>query len=57
MSPGSSARESTGPLKVYSISPDAKKTLRRELPLLGVDHFTVYGDLDHLAEYLKSSYA
>jgi hypothetical protein len=54
MSPGSSARESTGPLKVYTISPDAKRTLRRELPLLGVDDFTVYGDLDHLVEYLKS---
>jgi hypothetical protein len=54
---GTLTKHENGSLKVYSISPDAKKRLGRELPLLGVDHFTVYGDLDHLAEYLKSSYA
>jgi hypothetical protein len=54
---GTLTKHENGSLKVYTISPDAKKTLRRELPLLGLDDFTVYGDLDRLAEYLKKSYA
>lgn len=46
-----------GSLKVYRIPSASKDTLHGELTLLGVDQFTIFGDLDHLAEYLKSCYA
>jgi hypothetical protein len=40
-------------LKVYAIPSSSKDCIRSELALLGVDHFSIFGDLDHLAEYLK----
>ena len=30
-----------------------KKKILRELSLLGIDDFSIYGDLEHLAEWLK----
>ncbi len=36
-------------LKKYTIPSGAKNTLLHELILLGVDEFSIYGDLGHLA--------
>jgi hypothetical protein len=33
-----------------------KRHIRRELALLGVNHFTVFGDLDHLAEWVRDAH-
>ena len=33
-----------------------KQTILRELSLLGLDDFSIYGDLEHLAEWLKKSH-
>lgn len=41
-------------LKEIAIPATAKPKLRQELALFGIDSFTIFGDLDHLAEYLKS---
>jgi FRG domain len=43
-------------LRGYTIPAAAKNSLRKELELLGIDEFTIYGDLDHLAERLKRAY-
>jgi hypothetical protein len=43
-------------LAVHTIPAAAKKSLRKELELLGIDEFTIYGDLDHLAERLKRAH-
>jgi len=40
-------------LKVFCIPAAEKPRIRGELALLGVDQFSIYGDLDHLAVYLK----
>jgi len=40
----------------WIVPSEAKKHLRQELELLGVDEFTIFGDLDHLAERLKRAY-
>jgi hypothetical protein len=40
-------------LKVFRIPAAVKPRIRSELALLGVDQFSIYGDLDHLAVYLK----
>jgi hypothetical protein len=40
-------------LKAYKIPAASKGPLLKELALLGVDTFSIYGDLDHLADYLK----
>jgi hypothetical protein len=34
----------------------AKAEIRKELSLLGIDEFAIFGDLDHLAERLKAAY-
>jgi hypothetical protein len=40
----------------YDIPVCSKECLRKELELLGIDEFVIYGDLDHLAERLKRAY-
>jgi hypothetical protein len=45
-----------GSLKKYTVPSSAKKTLLHELILLGVDEFSIYGDLDHLASRLKRAH-
>ena len=43
-------------LKSLTIPAISKAAIIRELALLGVDDFTIYGDMDHLASRLKSAY-
>ena len=43
-------------LRRYVVSAKAKTDLRKELELLGIDEFSIFGDLDHLAERLKRTY-
>jgi len=43
-------------LKRYKVPAAAKSKLKSQLAVLGVNHFTVYGDLDHLAEWLKDAH-
>jgi hypothetical protein len=43
-------------LLTFQIPKDAKPTLKEELFLLGIDSFSVYGDLDDLAARLKQAY-
>jgi hypothetical protein len=43
-------------LKCVTIAKDAKPKIRKELALLGMDDFAVYGDMDHLATRLKTAY-
>jgi hypothetical protein len=38
------------------LSGGAKKAIMKELSLLGIDPFSVYGDLEHLAGYLTNAY-
>jgi hypothetical protein len=40
-------------LKSFRIPASAKGKVLEELALLAVDEFSIFGDLDHLAEYLK----
>jgi hypothetical protein len=40
----------------YVIPSAAKNSLRKQLQLLNIDEFTIYGDLDHLAERLKRAH-
>jgi hypothetical protein len=44
-------------LKGFRIPKTSKEPLRRELDLLGIDEFTIFGDLDHLASRLKRAYS
>jgi hypothetical protein len=34
----------------------SKEKILRELTLLGIDHFSIFGDLEHLAEWLKGAH-
>jgi hypothetical protein len=43
----------TKSLKAYCIHADKKTKLRDQLASLGVDRFSIFGDLDNLADYLK----
>jgi hypothetical protein len=43
-------------LKKYTVPSKAKNTLLHELILLGVDEFSIYGDLDHLASRLMRAH-
>ncbi len=36
------------------IDRDSKKKIRNQLRLVGIDEFSIYGDLDHLSKSLKS---
>ena len=40
-------------LRFYRIPSDSKPVIERELAMLGIDAFTIYGDLDHLAQKLR----
>jgi len=48
--------QSNPTLTQWIVPAEAKKSLRKELELLAVDEFSIYGDLDHLAERLKRAY-
>jgi len=43
-------------LKKWVVLAGKKQTILRELILLGIDDFSIYGDLEHLAEWLKKSH-
>jgi hypothetical protein len=43
-------------LKKWVVRGGKKKPILRELVLLGIDDFSIYGDLEHLAEWLKISH-
>jgi hypothetical protein len=40
-------------LRCYRVPANEKAHLRKELELLGIDEFTIFGDLDHLAKRLR----
>lgn len=44
-------------LQEFLVPKTAKASLKKELQLLGFDEFTIYGDLDSLAQRLKRAYA
>ena len=43
-------------LTSYLIPHGAKSDIRKELALLGIDDFSIYGDLEHLSDRLKDAY-
>ena len=43
-------------LKSFTVSGLKKATIRSELSLLGINFFSVYGDLENLARYLTKAY-
>jgi len=43
-------------LRAFPIPAAAKATMRKELAILGIDDFSMFGDLDHLAQHLKAAY-
>jgi hypothetical protein len=43
-------------LRAFTVAASAKAAIRSELARLGIDDFSVYGDLDHLASRLKAAY-
>jgi len=43
-------------LKKWVVLARKKQAILRELSLLGIDDFSIYGDLEHLAEWLKKSH-
>jgi hypothetical protein len=43
-------------VREFFIPREAKGSIRQELGLLGIDDFSIFGDLDHLAQRLKSAY-
>ena len=43
-------------LNKWPVRASKKQTILRELVLLGIDDFSIYGDLEHLAEWLKISH-
>lgn len=49
-------RADNSTLNEFTVPSSAKERIRKELDLLGVDEFTIYGDLDHLASRLKRAY-
>jgi hypothetical protein len=42
-------------LQELTVQGDCKETILKQLRLLGIDHFSVYGDLEHLARWLKQA--
>jgi hypothetical protein len=44
------------PFSTWLIPRAAKPNLRNELALLGIDDFTIYGDMVHLASRLTAAY-
>jgi hypothetical protein len=43
-------------LTSYVIPSDAKREIREQLALLGIDDFSIFGDLEHLSTSLKAAY-
>jgi hypothetical protein len=43
-------------LVYFNVPPESKKHILRELALLGIDHFSLYGDLASLAAKLKAAH-
>jgi hypothetical protein len=43
-------------LRFYLIPADQKGPIRKELSRLGIDAFSIYGDLEHLAKSLRAAY-
>lgn len=50
---GELTKEHAKGLKTFRIPAEAKEALRGELSTLAVDEFSIFGDLDHLAAYLR----
>jgi hypothetical protein len=46
----------TNELKSFKVSQGRKGAILKELSLLGINHFSVFGDLEHLARYLTDAY-
>jgi hypothetical protein len=44
-------------LRTFRVPKHAKSSVQSELSLLGVNTFTAFGDLDHLADWLKTAHA
>jgi hypothetical protein len=44
-------------LSSYIIPSAAKPQIRKELATLGIDDFSIYGDMEHLSNRLKAAYA
>jgi hypothetical protein len=42
-------------LQTWTVAGSSKQRVRRELSLLGIDHFSIFGDLEHLAGWLKEA--
>ena len=53
--PGLTSAENNSLLS-FRVPSDAKEEIRRDLLLLGVDEFSTYGDLEHLAQRLKRAH-
>jgi len=43
-------------LASYLIPQGKKSDIKKELAMLGIDEFSIYGDLEHLSERLKQAY-
>jgi hypothetical protein len=43
-------------LKCYLVPKEKKSKIARELAILGIDDFSIYGDLEHLSTSLKAAY-
>src|SRR5262249_33281388 len=43
-------------LKCYIVPKDKKPEIARELAILGIDDFSIFGDLEHLSTSLKAAY-
>jgi hypothetical protein len=43
-------------LRSFKVDGRTKKAILKELSSLGIDPFSVYGDLEHLARYLTNAY-
>jgi hypothetical protein len=43
-------------LQTLQVKAGNKQKILRELSLLGIDHFSIFGDLEHLAEWLKEAH-
>jgi hypothetical protein len=54
---GSHVKSSNPTMRCFRIPKEAKPKIRRELELMNFNEFTVYGGLDHLANWLKRAYA
>lgn len=49
-------RELSSTLRVYLVPKDGKMTIAKELALVGINDFTLYGDLEGLSRRLRAAY-